>query len=419
MQNALRQVVIVVRQAVVLAAGLSTRTYPLTVRKPKPLLKIANVPNLSHLLRGLAIAGVSRVILVVGFERHQVERFFGSQFESLRIDYAVQEQALGTGHAVLQAAPWLQPEEPFLVLNGDDLLLPDPLKEAVTTVPSLIVARHPQPYRFGVVEVANGYVHRIWEKPKEATPNALVSTGAWSLPFEALQWLQGMPPAEDGEIRLPDILPHLVQIGLRAIVTDEGWVPLTYPWDVLIATKHLLERWTTGTGERLLPPPEVLGEVHPMAEVVGDVRIEAGARINAGAKIIGPAIIGRETVVESGCDVVRCVIGDRCHIGQGAHLEDCVLMDEVRIGKDVVLEWSVLGDRVVVGNEVRSFAKLPHGITVRSVVKGMLVDTGMERLGCILGDEARIGDRSVLYPGVKVWVGKTVMPASEVLEDVR
>ena len=95
-----------VRKAVLLTAGLSTRTYPLTIRKPKPLLKLANAPNLAHLLRGLAKAGVQEVVLVVGFEKEQVERTIGRKFAGVTIHYAIQEQPLGTGHAVLQAEPF-------------------------------------------------------------------------------------------------------------------------------------------------------------------------------------------------------------------------------------------------------------------------------------------------------------------------
>jgi len=407
-----------VRKAVILAAGLSTRTYPLTVRKPKPLLKLANEPNLCHLLRGLKKVGVDHVVLVVGFERQQIERRFGNSFEGIRIDYALQEKALGTGHAVLQAETFVK-GEPFMVLNGDDLLLPDALQESARAVPSLIVAWHHQPQRFGVVEVANGYVHRIQEKPREAPPKALVSTGAWVLPPEAMDWLKKLPPAEDGEIRLPDIMPNLVQIGLKAVVTEEGWMPVTYPWDVLLATKHLLNLWEANRIGDLLPPPQILGEVHPNAELVGDVRIEPGAKIGAGSKIVGPSIVGKGSIIEEGCDIVRTVIGENCHIKRGAHIEDSVLLDNVWVGEDAEVEWSVVGDNAVLGNEVKVFSKVPTGITVRSVVKGQLVDTGMERLGCVIGDNARIGDRCTFYPGVKVWVDKVVMPRTEVFEDVR
>ncbi|MFN3422182.1 MAG: sugar phosphate nucleotidyltransferase, partial [Armatimonadota bacterium] len=374
--------------------------------------------NLSHLIRGLKSAGIEHVVLVVGFEWEQIERRFGKSFEGVRIDYALQEQALGTGHAVLQAEDFVK-GEPFMVLNGDDLLLPDALREGAKTVPSLIVAQHHQPQRFGVVDVANGYVHRIHEKPKEAPPRALVSTGAWTLPAEAIDWLKKIPPAEDGEIRLPDIMPNLVQIGLKAVVTEDGWMPVTYPWDVLLATKHLLNLWGTNRIGNLLPPPQVLGEVNPTAELVGDVRIEAGAKVGAGAKIVGPSIIGAESVIGEGCDIVRTVIGENCHIKRGAHIEDSVLLDNVQIGEDAEIEWSVFGDNVVVGNEVKVFSKVPTGITVRSVVKGQLVDTGMERFGGVIGDGARIGDRCIFYPGVKVWVDKVVLPRTEVVEDVR
>lgn len=407
-----------VRKAVILAAGLSTRTYPLTVKKPKPLLKLANEPNLSHLIRGLKRAGIEHVILVVGFERQQIERRFGNSFEGVRIDYALQEQALGTGHAVLQAENFVK-GEPFMVLNGDDLLLPDALMESAKTVPSLIVAWHHQPQRFGVVDVANGYVHKIHEKPKEALSKALVSTGAWTLPAEAMDWLKEIPPAEDGEIRLPDIMPNLVQIGLKAVMTEGGWMPVTYPWDVLLATKHLLNLWGTNRVGNLLPPPQVLGEVHPTAELLGDVRVETGAKIGAGSKIVGPSIVGKGSVIGEGCDIVRTVIGENCNIKRGAHIEDSVLLDNVQIGEDSEIGWSVLGDNVLVGSEVKVFSKAPSGITVRSVVKGQLVDTGMEHFGCVIGDGARIGDRCVFYPGVKVWVDKVVFPRTEVIEDVR
>lgn len=405
-------------KAVILAAGLSTRTYPLTVRKPKPLLKLANEPNLAHLLRGLAKAGIRQVVLIVGFERQKIERRFGRKFAGMEIDYAVQERALGTGHAVLQAEHLIG-NEPFAELNGDDFLLPDAIAECVQSVPSLLVAPHHQPQRFGVVEVQNGFVRKLQEKPKEAPPKALVSTGAWALPSEAFRWLKEVPPAEDGEIRLTEIASKLVEKGLRAVITEDGWMPITYPWDVLLATKYLLSLWGTERVSDLLPKPEALGYVYPKAELHGDVFVAKNASIGARAKIIGPTLIGRGSVVGEDSDVVRTVIGENCRIGRGSHLEDCILMDGVQIGNDAMLEWSVIGDNAIVGSEVKAFSKVPTGITVRSVVRHQLVDTGMERLGCIIGDNARIDTRAVLYPGVKVWVDKIVPPRAEVLEDVR
>ena len=61
-------------QAVILAAGKSKRTYPLTITKPKPLLKVANKTLLEHNLDNL-IGFVDEIVIVVGYKKNLIERF--------------------------------------------------------------------------------------------------------------------------------------------------------------------------------------------------------------------------------------------------------------------------------------------------------------------------------------------------------
>ena len=92
-------------KAILLAAGKSTRTYPLTLTRPKPLLKVANRTLLHYqldALRGIAPQGlVDEVVMVVGYKKEMIESAMGSEYNGLPIRYIEQKEQLGTGHAAL------------------------------------------------------------------------------------------------------------------------------------------------------------------------------------------------------------------------------------------------------------------------------------------------------------------------------
>jgi glucose-1-phosphate thymidylyltransferase len=108
---------------VVLAAGEGTRLRPLTHNRPKPMLPAANRPILEHVLETLVEAGVTELVLVVGYKRDRVQEHFGPTFQDIPIRYVVQEKQLGSGHALLQAREAV--DEPMLVVNGDRVIEPE------------------------------------------------------------------------------------------------------------------------------------------------------------------------------------------------------------------------------------------------------------------------------------------------------
>ena len=87
-------------QAVILAAGKSTRTYPLTLTRPKPLLKVANKALIEHNLDNLN-GIVDEAIIVIGYKKDLIKKHIGKKYKNIKIRYVVQKQQLGTGHAVL------------------------------------------------------------------------------------------------------------------------------------------------------------------------------------------------------------------------------------------------------------------------------------------------------------------------------
>lgn len=105
-------------QALVLAGGKGTRLYPYTTVLPKPLMPVGDYPILEILLRQLKSAGITEVILAVGYLSHLIEAFFqkGERL-GLKISYSLEEKPLGTAGPIALVIDQL--EQDFLVLNGD------------------------------------------------------------------------------------------------------------------------------------------------------------------------------------------------------------------------------------------------------------------------------------------------------------
>src|SRR4030067_793517 len=102
-------------QAVLMVAGKSTRTYPLTLTRPKPLLPVMNVPLIKHSLDQLA-GLFDEAILIVGYRREMILDVLGDRYNGMAVKYVEQKKQLGTGHAILQAKPLVK--YPVVALKG-------------------------------------------------------------------------------------------------------------------------------------------------------------------------------------------------------------------------------------------------------------------------------------------------------------
>ncbi|HIK02909.1 TPA: nucleotidyltransferase family protein, partial [archaeon] len=109
-------------QAIILAAGVGTRMLPLTSTKPKPMLPIATKPILEHIINATKKAGVKDIVIVQDKGKY-IEKYFGSGEKlGVKIKYVVQEQKLGTGHAISICEPPIKSVK-FLVVNGDKFVM--------------------------------------------------------------------------------------------------------------------------------------------------------------------------------------------------------------------------------------------------------------------------------------------------------
>jgi D-glycero-alpha-D-manno-heptose 1-phosphate guanylyltransferase len=170
-----------IRKAIVLAGGRGERLQPVVPDLPKPMAPVRGRPFLEYILDRLVDAGLTEVIISVGYKAEVIEEHFGQAYRSLPIRYSRESYPLGTGGAMALA---LQGEDssPALVLNGDTLVDIDypalMVWYAQTTSLVAIVLRHaPDVSRFGAVVLVGERVVEFQEKGQQGP--GLVNAGVY------------------------------------------------------------------------------------------------------------------------------------------------------------------------------------------------------------------------------------------------
>ncbi len=234
-----------IETAVVLAAGRGTRMGALTADRPKPLLRVADMPMIVRVLTGLARGGIRRAVVVTGYLGEQIEAALGDGRElGLAIVYRRQARMDGTARALLLAESLLA-DAPFVVSWGD-ILVPIPfyaeLLDAYARRPCdalLAVNAVDDPWRGAAVYVGgDGRVEALVEKPAPGS-----STTGWNnagiMAFAplALAYARQLQPSPRGEYELPQAVAEMVRDGcaVRALPVRGPWSDVGTPEDLAAA----------------------------------------------------------------------------------------------------------------------------------------------------------------------------------------
>src|SRR5438067_8290716 len=246
------------RTVVLPAAGLRTRSLPVTKAVPKEMLPIVDVPTIQLIVDEAVRAGVQQVVVVNGRAKGSIEDHFDRSYEledtlqrkgkkelfeqvrrisdMVRLVSVRQKEPLGLGHAVLAAKPAIG-DEWFGVLLGDDLIDSDEpgigqLARVSQQTGKATVALMPVPddqtHMYGVAagpQLADGsvQVEKIVEKPARGTaPSNLAVIGRYVLPPDVFGILEQVKPGAGGEIQLTDALAVLASQGRLAGVRFQG-----------------------------------------------------------------------------------------------------------------------------------------------------------------------------------------------------
>ncbi|MFQ5648237.1 MAG: bifunctional sugar-1-phosphate nucleotidylyltransferase/acetyltransferase [Candidatus Aenigmatarchaeota archaeon] len=393
-------------QAVILAAGKSTRTHPLTLTRPKPLLKVAGRTILEHNL--IQLEGlIDEAILVVGYKKEMIEERIGGTFQGIRVSYIEQAERLGTGHALLQAEARLKGR--FLVLHGDDLYSRQDIQACLKHPHAVLGKEVPNPSDFGVLVTEKNRLKDIIEKPAKPS-SRLANTALYVLDTGIFNMLKKLPKTKRGEYELTDAVKQFAK-GTDVIVERAGsWHPVSYPWSLLDANKAILDS---------LKKPDIRGKLERNVTINGTITVGEGTVIKSGAYIEGNLVIGKNCQIGPNCHLRGPTsIGDNCRIGQSSEIKASIIGDNSNVP-----HLSYLGDSIL-GNDCNFAcgsvtANLRHDKgSIKSLVKGKMVDTGRRKFGTVIGDGVKTGIGTLVYPGRKIWPGKTTKPGEVVKQDL-
>jgi NDP-sugar pyrophosphorylase family protein len=383
-------------QAVILAAGRSTRTYPLTVKTPKALYEVAGHAIIELNLR--AVEGlVDEAIIVVGFMGEKIIRRLGSSHRGIRLRYVEQEEQRGTGHALLCAADKITGEA--LVLMGDDLYRDENFEEMFEYPNAVLAQRVMDPRRFGVFTTEDDLVTGVYEKPAEFVSD-LANTGCFKIDGGFLERLAGLEPSERGEIELTGAAAKLAAEGKLHWVESNGcWYAIGYPWHLLEANTRLIQDRPL---QRFNVKTRMLGDVHRCVTV----NILEDTWVGRGCILTDRVMISRNCYIHPGVQIMnRTAVGPNSQIAGGTQIGNCLIGAGVQIGRRCLLTRCVIGDGATLGDGVIALCDPPPGEKVYSTVKGERVEVDLPKFGAVIGPGAYVAPMTVLMPGAKIAAG--------------
>jgi len=371
--------------SIILAAGQGKR---MKSKQYKVLHQVCGKPMVGHVLDTIKKANCEETVVVVGFGAEQVQAYIGDQ-----ATFVKQEQQLGTGHAVLQAAPILEQQEGItIVICGDTPLVKTEtiekmieLHQQTASAATILTASYSNPTGYGrIIRNAQGVVEKIVEQ-KDCTADEAnvteINTGTYC--FDNKKLFAALKQVTNGNA--------------------QGEYYLTDVIGILRAANEVVQGYCTDDNAEGLGVNDRVALAE--AEQAMRNRINKNHLIN-GVTFIDPTstyieadvVIGADTVIYPGTVLKgQTVIGEDCVIGPNADIKDCKVSNGVTI-KHSVLEKSEVGS----GTSVGPYAYIRPGSKVGQNCK---VGDFVELKNAQLGDGSKVSHLSYIGDAI---VGKDV-----------
>jgi bifunctional UDP-N-acetylglucosamine pyrophosphorylase/glucosamine-1-phosphate N-acetyltransferase len=428
---------------VILAAGMGKR---MQSALPKVLHPLAGKPLLRHVIDTARGLNSQKLCVIYGHGGAAVPEMVATVAESTgsTIDTALQEPQQGTGHAVMQAVPQLDDDQPTIVLYGDvPLTTVDTLRRLVEAAGSdklgILTVEQANPFGLGRIVREDGKIVRIVEE-KDATEaeRAIkeINSGIMAIPTRHLKkWLAALSNNNaQGEYYLTDIVAQAVADGVPVVSSQPSgeWEVAGVNSKVQLAElerRHqlniahaLLERGVT-----LMDPARI--------DVRGELICGRDVTIDVGCVFEGRVELADGVRIGAHCVLVNATVGAGANIKPFCHIEDATIGAASQIGPYARLRpGTTLGEDVHIGNfvevknsTVAAHSKANHLAYVGDATIGSRVNIGAGVITCnydgankfrtVIEDDVFVGSDTQLIAPVTVGKGATLAAGTTLTKD--
>lgn len=420
----------------ILAAGKGTR---MKSSKPKVLHPIAGRPMLRHLVSTVQSLNINNVHVVVGSGADEVKQ----SFQNDDIDFVLQLEQKGTGHAVMQALPHLDESKRVLILLGDAPLLKAETIEQMLKCEcdlGVLTVIQANPFNYGrIIRQHDQIIEIVEEKDAgdEQRQISEVNTGVMIADVKKLsRWLDRITPENSqGELLLTDIVKMANSDGdvVKGIVAAD---PIEVQGVNDFEQLSQLERYyQTSIAKQLMQ-----GGVHLMdpnrIDVRGDLKVGADSTIDINCIFEGNVSLGSNVRVGANCKIIDSTIADNVEIKPNSIIEGASLEAGCSVGPFVRLRpGAQLGQDVAIGNfvEVKKTtlgrgSKASHLSYLGDAIIGAGVNIGAGTITCNydgvnkhiteIQDDVFVGSNTALVAPVVVGQGSTIAAGSTITKQI-
>jgi NDP-sugar pyrophosphorylase family protein len=402
---------------VFLCGGVGKRMSPLS--EDKFLLRFLGKTLLEYHIEQAKKAGFNDFVVVGNSANIDRIKSVAKAISGIKIAFAVQEKRLGMANA-LESAQELLTDEPIIVVSPNDVL-DNTAYTAITeahrrgSAASYILACEVKEYFPGgyLVLERDEEIQAIREKPGRGNePSNLVNVVV-HLHTKPRQLLQHIASAvSDNDDVYERALSNMIKAGheVKAVKHKGFWKAIKYPWDIFPVMEHFLKQGGKGISPK--------AKIAKTAVIEGDVVIEEGVRVLENAVIKGLCYIGRNSVIGNNV-LIRdnSHIGEGCVVGYGTEIKHCYIGDKCWFHQNYFGD-SIIGNDCSFGaGTVSANFRLDEGEILVKVGEEE-INTGLNKLGALVGNGVRTGINVGIMPGRRLGEGSLVGPHVCLTEDL-
>lgn len=374
--------------AVIMAGGFGTRLRPITCNIPKPMVPLANMPMMEHIVNLLKKYDLKQIVSVLYFQPEVITKHFGDGSDfGIKMDYVMATADYGTAGSIKNSEEHLKGKR-FIIISGDvltdfDLSAAIRFHEERKSMATIVLTRVANPLEYGVVIAGDdGKIERFLEKPSWGEVfSDTINTGIYILEPEIFDHIPAKTEFDFSKNLFPLMLKE--KLPLYGYIAEGYWKDIGDINEYRLAHKDVLN----GNVQIQIPGERL--------NVIGrDAWVGANTKMGRRVNLKGGVIIGANCVIEDGVELENSVIGDGCIVKGGAKVVDSILWERVYVGNKAHITEGIVGS----DTHVRDGATLEAGV--------------------VISEECRIGDHSTVRSNVKIWPRKVVEDGSTVFSSI-